>query len=191
MLGFIVTSAIAIYFYAVTVLAQYGFNSYFSIPYDFISASLRDNIIYFHDLMVLFFAVTLNVGMWWFWLIVVIVFAVSIFFYRMDFKLPMYAAITLPCLVLLFFAKDFGAYNASVKSDYYMLESNCPTLDPSKDYIVPVLTDGRAVLIPTVIVGGQRTMTGKIIVREDAQLPCPYGPANSGTVAKPDSNKQN
>ncbi|MES2006973.1 MAG: hypothetical protein V4436_02580, partial [Patescibacteria group bacterium] len=68
------------YIYAITVLAQFGFNNYFGIPYNFTDSSIAVTTIYTFSLARLVAAmVGLLLSTWWFWVGVAIVAAVIIF----------------------------------------------------------------------------------------------------------------
>jgi hypothetical protein len=56
---------IAVFCYAVTILFQYGYLSYFNIPASYIKGSIADNVVFAHDLLKLGLGILAFLRWWW------------------------------------------------------------------------------------------------------------------------------
>lgn len=136
---FWIIPAITAYVYAATILTEYGYNSYFNIPPNFIEASITDNIIYFYDLIKLIFGIIFTIN-WWQWVMIIFTFFMIALFYSHR------AIIAIMSLVLLFCFYNLGWFFASIHKDFYVL-SDCLSIDSYKSYIIPTFYQGKAILI--------------------------------------------
>jgi hypothetical protein len=172
--------AIAVYFYAATILTEYGFISYFNIPSNFISASLSDNIIFFYQ----FFIATADLAdamKWYIWLTIVIVISAIIALCYFS-ELWKGLVTTIGTILLFFYLGSFfmlGHIIAVNTTNFVVPSASCPPIGQSAAYIVPIIGNGEAVIVP---IDASNTMTGGFLVKNLADLDCELEIKNIGKV---------
>lgn len=114
------------FFYAVTILFQYGYLSYFNIPPSFIKGSIAENIVFAHDLLKVGLAI-LAFLRWW-WIIALLLFILCALSILHKYKTA--AALTLIFLAYGFF--NFGTFSAQNQTAFFMPSSGCPAIGPEK-----------------------------------------------------------
>ena len=160
---------ISIYLYAVTILTQYGYNSYFNIPANFIEASLKENIIYFFGIFQLASAIV-GLMRWWMWVVVILAALIILFLFSLHSAWRSFFSF---CGVLLLGYFLYGSYNfgtllAKSTSEFYVLSSNCNSLE--KDlYVIPNFYQGKAILVT---IDSAKKMTGDVLVKDLSELGC-------------------
>lgn len=173
---------ISVYLYGITILTQYGFNSYFNIPSNFIEASIKENIIYFFQLFQLASAVA-GLMKWWMWAVVIIAGLIIFFFFSFHSlwrKLISFAGLLL-LGYLLYGSYNFGIILAKNSAEFYVPAANCELLEKDTPYIIPSFYQGKAILVP---IDENRKMTGSILVKDLAELGCSTEKKYVGFVTK-------
>ena len=173
--------AIAAYFYVATILAEYGYNSYFGIPPDFVRASLSENIIYFFQLLTASKDALGQIGLlMWVVVVVVAAFIVFLYYYHWLFK-TIFGAIGTGIFFLFLL---WGSFNigkgAAINTTYFwVLSPNCLFAENGSEYIIPTISDSWVVLIP---IDKQNTMKGGFLVRNINDIPCTLEYKNIGKI---------
>jgi hypothetical protein len=161
----------AVYLYALPTLANYGYNSYYHIPYDYIDVSLKENIILFFQLFQA--AKTIAAGLnWWIWLTFIIIFLALIFYYSSSYigsKIITGLAVILAFLLLPASYK-FGGFVAANTSVYWVLSSECHSFDNADSYIIPRIYNGTAVMVP--IDADTKKIKDAFITKNVSELGC-------------------
>ena len=171
---------LSVYFYAITVLTQYGYNSYFGIPSNFIEASIKENIIYFFQLFQIASSVA-GVMRWWMWIVVVL--SIGVVLYLSNFKYKTVASVlgTLLLVVALWNSYNFGSLIAKNTTNFYILPQDCISIENGKSYIIPSFYDGKAILIP---INYDKKMAGGFSIKSVSELPCELEQKEIGKVIK-------
>lgn len=161
------------YFYAATVLTQFGYISYFGIPSNFIESSLKDNIVYFYNLFQVISTV-FGLMKWW-TLLGLISIGVMIFFlywghYR--FKQILSFVGTFILILLLRGTYDFGNLLAANSTTFLTLPDDCQfeSAGTSTRYIIPTLFETNAVLVPYGV--DDHKIHPGFLLRAASDIPC-------------------
>lgn len=174
---FFVTGA---YFYAVPVLLQYGYISYFNIPSSFIEASIRDNITVFFD----FFRGILRVP---FSLLILLVILIIISIFILG-RLRMFdgwmRGITLTAITIisLFVFYNLGGKTAKQKNNFQIVNSSCINGVENLNYIIPFFSRELAVITPITV--DENKLTGDFFVRDMSSLECEIQTQEIGPIIK-------
>lgn len=174
---------IGIYLYGITTITQYGFNAYFNIPKNFIETSIRANILYFFELFKLAQGVA-GLMRWWMWVVLILLalfFALLYFSHHILAKLIIGLTVIL-LIVILVKSYNFGAFIAANTPDFPTLEQDCLDSDKDKIFIVPVIYDTKAILVP--IYKDTKKMAGGFQVKEISELGCKLETQNIGKIIK-------
>jgi len=173
---------ISAYLYGVTILTQYGYNSYFNIPSNLIESSVTQNFVYFFQLFQLGTAIA-GAMKWWMWVVLILGALTVLFFYGSHFiwrKIISVIGLGLICFVL-YGSYNFGSLLARSTSDFYVPMSDCASLDQNTRYIIPIFYQGKAILVP---IDADRKMIGGILVKDLAELGCTTERKYVGMVTK-------
>lgn len=173
---------ITAYLYGITILTQYGYNSYFNIPTSFIESSITSNFVYFFQLFQLATAIG-GVIQWWMWAIVIIGLLTILFFYFYHF-VGKYVIISVGFVVLLIFlyqSYDFGMLLAKSNSEFYVPTGNCSSLDTNIRYVIPHTYGGDIILVP---IDESNKMIGGILVKDFSELGCVIEKKNIGLITR-------
>lgn len=173
----------SVYFYAVTILVQYGYNSYFNIPSSFIGVSLGDNVIFFYHV---FQIATVIAGLmkWWMWFVVICATAIITAIYLVNswYNIILDFAAVLILSALLWGSVGFGSLLAANTTNFGVLSSNCSAIGSDNFYIIPVISETKAVLIP--VDAETKKMKGGFMVKELSGLPCKIESREIGKIGK-------
>lgn len=175
---------ISLYLYVTTILTQYGFNSYFDIPYSFIEVSIRENIIYFFQLFQLASNVIGLMG-WWMWFLVPLTLLFMFLSYNTLTQKIVSLVIIIFFIVFLWNSYNFGNTIASSMTDFYSIPENClEDIGNSEDslYIIPVFQNDKAVIIP--LNKNDNKIQGGFIVKDLSDINCKIEKKEIGNVAK-------
>lgn len=173
---------LTIYFYAATILMQYGFISFFNIPSSYLEYSIKDNIIYFFELIKMIISVVSALK----WLGISFLLAPSLLIFYLCstssrwhnfFK---WSAILISILFIIF-SYNFGDFIATNSRNLLLVEKGCPSLNNDFRYIVPNIYNGRYILIPIDL---ENKISGDFIVKESADLNCLVGYKDIGVIKK-------
>jgi hypothetical protein len=172
--------AIALYFYTATILTEYGFISYFNIPSNFISASLSNNIIFFYQ----FFIASADLAgatKWYVWLIVFVVSAVimAICYFSKLWKGIFTTVATIGVILYLGSFYTLGKVIAINTTSFIVPSASCPPIGQDSSYIVPVIGNSEAVLVP---INSSNTMTGGFLIKNLSDLNCKLEIKNIGKI---------
>lgn len=148
---------------------QYGFNSYYGIPPNFIDFSIKENIIFFFQLSQLFLGIsTANAWIWTILIIFILIIALIIKLFFNKFK-KLFSIILLLILgSTLFGFYYFGDFIAKNNDLFYVLLPNCSAIGPEK-YIAPIIYNDKAIFIT---VDDQNNLKSGFIVKEISDLSC-------------------
>ena len=164
--------AITVYLYTVTTLTQFGYNSYFNIPPNFIEFSIKWNIIYFFQLFQLASSVIGLMG-WWLWIVTLAAFLgiISLFFFH---KILRIVLISFSLMFLLFVigpgSYKFGNLIAKSSSAFFIPGDQCLPINGYNSLIIPTFYETKAILIPIDL--STRKIQGGFIVKETSELHC-------------------
>jgi len=175
--------AATIYIYALTILTQYGATSYFNIPANFISISPTENTIYAYNLFKLALEF-IPLIKWWEWVIVVIVFCFALFYFRILGKI-LISTITILLILFLYNAVNFGEFLAENQTNFLTLSPECSSLGKGETYIIPVIDNGKAILIP--IDENSKKIGNSFLVKDVAELSCKLEHREIGKLRKEDT----
>ena len=142
---------LTIYLYAITILAQFGFNNYFNIPYNFVEGSITTNTVYARTLVQLLVSMFTSMGFWgWFNFLVVLALVVDVVV--MVFRKPgtiFSGILVLIAIAFLWGSVSFGNLVAKTDTSFYVLPAGClSTAEASTTYIVPNFYEGKAMVVP-------------------------------------------
>ena len=172
--------AIAVYFYTATVLTEYGFAGYFNVPSNFIEASLKDNIIYFYQLFILTKGVA-GMVKWWSWaIIIVIALIIIVLCYLSSFARGWFTVMgTVVLFLVLMGFYNFGHFLAANTDTFLIPSASCPSIGQSTTYIIPVIDNGQAVLVP---IDQNNNIIGGFLVKNLTDLSCGIEYKNVGLI---------
>lgn len=160
---------ISVYLYGITILTQYGFNSYFNIPSSFIESSIKENIIYFFQLFQLASSVA-GLMKWWMWAVVILAILLITFFYNFSgYRKFIAFCATLLLGYLLYGSYNFGILLAKNVSTFYVPAQNCTFLDKNTSYIIPNFYQGKAILVS---IDSNKKLTGNVLVKDLSEPGC-------------------
>ncbi|NTV44789.1 MAG: hypothetical protein HGA67_03800 [Candidatus Yonathbacteria bacterium] len=169
-----------------TILTQYGYNSYFNIPASFIDVSIRENIVYLFELFHVALAI-LGLFAWWVWM-GVIVLSVAVFFgissHRWGSKTLLVLVRVIFSLFLLFMlyqSYGFGTYIAENSTEFYVPVSDCVFVEENFSYIIPTFYQDRIIFV---MIDKNRKMTGNILLGGSKDLGCMIEKKHVGLVTK-------
>lgn len=172
------------YFYALPILFQHGYNSYFGIPANFIEVSIRDNIIFLFSLMQIAGGVA-KLMSFWVWLILAIVVAVIWFMWVLKILSGKFISFVLILLtaISLFGFYNFGGALAKLTTEFYIIPNGClQAKEENITYIVPSFFGKSAVIIP--IHKDTNKLTGGFLIKESSDLNCEIQKSTVGKVTR-------
>ena len=174
---------LSVYFYAVTILTQYGYNSYFNIPSSFIGASIGDNVVYFFHLFQVA-AVVAGLMSWWMWIVAISAIAIITVIYFFDSWYNIFLDLIAVLIMGMFLwgSYGFGGLLASSVTNFRVLSSDCPQIGSDNFYIIPVISETKAVLIPIDV--ETKKMKGGFMVRDLSGLTCKIVSQEVGKIIK-------
>lgn len=161
-----------VYFYAVPILLQYGYNSYFGIPGNFIEPSIRGNFIFFFSLFQLAQSI---VGTFSFWTWIMLGILVPVIWFLVAFRILSGVIISGVLILLtglsLFGFHNFGQALAKSATEFQTLPVGC-LLEQEKNvtYIIPAYYQTTALIVP--IYTDTHKLTGGFLPRESSSLNC-------------------
>jgi len=165
---FWIIPVITAYVYAVTILTEYGYNSFFDIPQSFIEASVAGNIIYFHDLINLIFSLVYILK--WQLLIFTVIVVVLIIIFRLNYKKTSILILIIILLAILGVSYNLGKFLGANETSFYVLSPDCPPIGPYRFYIIPNIYQGKAILVP--YDENSKKMKGGFLVKDTAEIGC-------------------
>lgn len=169
------------YFYIATILTQYGYTSYFGIPYNFIEFSIKNNVIFFFDLLTIIKNVASNLSAWsW---IILGIFSLIIIFLRIIEVLK--GSVLTFLIILLAFFSFFGFYNfgknvAKITTEFKVIPVSCISEEKNITYIIPSFYQTTAVITP--IYTDTNTLTGSFLTKESSDLGCEIISKKTGKI---------
>jgi hypothetical protein len=171
-----------IYVYGIVILMQYGYNSYFDIPQNYIQASIVQNYVYSHQLfqVMMTFSSAIN---WWMWILIIIGFFALFTSYHSDY-FWMWAIRICGILLLagvLFGSYHFGQYVAQNTTIFYMPADDCSLSNNRTKYIIPSFYQDEAVLVA---IDGNNVLKGEVMSKKLSDLDCGYIKKDVGIIKK-------
>jgi hypothetical protein len=172
-----------VYFYAAPILFQYGYNSYFNIPLNFIEPSIRDNIIFFFDLSRI---VGMTMGSISFWVWVLLIISTLVIWFLVSFQIIRGYILT-AILIILTCASLYGFYNfgnkiGEITTEFRVLSDNCLQQQENITYIIPTFYQTTALIVP--IYNNTNKLTGGFISKQISELGCEIKKVTIGKVYK-------
>lgn len=165
-----------IYFYAITILFQYGYNSYFHIPSNFIEPSIRDNVLFFFALMHGFFQGFDRLSLGTLIGLGILVFLNFFLFFLLKrkfaliYKIIIIIFISSFTVVSLFLANNFGDSVAKSQKDFLVIPDGCLPIEGNVTYIIPSYYQDLALIISKDREGGK--LTNSFIAKNISDLNC-------------------
>lgn len=171
----------ATYVYILTIVAFYGYNSYFNIPDSFIAFSVKTPIIFFFDIArgVLIFLKSLSIWSWFGLIVFLIVLLILSEMYKLVRYLAYVGIIFLVCYLPFGFYK-FGGFIGASTTSFYTVSEECIPGDSKFIYIAPTLFEGKLIFVP--IDRNTRKLQNGLIVRESTNLTCQIEKKEIGKV---------
>jgi hypothetical protein len=170
---------LAIYMYCLTILTQYGFLAYFNIPSSFIEVSIRDNAIYAYSLFEAIKSL-IWIVQWWQWLIAALLFTAGSIFLH-NFGKIILAGVTILMIIFLANAVRFGNALAQNQTNFLIMAPDCPPINGSRDYIVPSIYQGNAILVP---VDKDMKIQGGFLLKAVSEMSCKLESKQVGKVKR-------
>lgn len=167
---------IGIYIYVITILTQYGWNTYYNIPSNFIDASITANTTY---LYVLITAIINEFGAHpylYSGILFVIVLIIIITNYYKKFG---YFLITVLALALAYGFFNFGLNLGKINEHFSVIDQPCLPQATSTRYISPTTYQDKIILIP---IDQDNKMKGGFLVKDLSQISCLTKDAYIGQV---------
>lgn len=180
---FVTASFIAVFIYAITILTRFGYASYFNLPSDFVTSSLKENVIFFFQLSQLAVIVFTSIH-WWMWIVLGIIGFVIFLVYIIFIHRTKLATLLVVGggIALLFGFYHFGNLLAANTINFYTLPADCPSIGPDKIYIVADIYDGKAIFVP--IDNETKKLKNGLVVKEVTSLGCQMEMTNIGKIGK-------
>lgn len=172
-----------IYFWGATILFQYGYNSYFFIPSNFIEVSIRENIIYFFNLSQIAGGILSSFNFWKYFSLIILLLSLWIFYIISNFTKKIFLILVFILSVFLLYGSyNFGIFWAETRIEYYVIPNECLSLDNDMKYIIPTFFETKAIVIP--IDENNRNINNSILIKEIADINCEIKKENTGVVVK-------
>jgi len=172
------------YLYAITILTQYGYYSYFNIPTNFIDASIPNNVLFGYSLIKVIWELLAEMPWWKGTLIgagIALAVVLSHHFFH-DRKLILAWIGTGFAILFLSTSYSLGTIIAKAKTNFLVLSPECSTVGPAARYIIPDLYEGKAILVPIDPIS--RKLQNGIVLRDLSSLPCGIENQEVGVVTK-------
>ena len=180
---FIVIFGTGAYFWIATILFQYGHNSYFFIPPNFIEVSIRDNIIYFFTLTQIATGVAKSLTFWIWILLIMLTLIIWIFYILSNFTKKIFLVFILILVIFsLRWSYSFGNLWAETRTTYHTIPEGCLSVEDEIKYIIPFFYGTKAIIIS--IDEDNRNIAGSFLVREVADLDCEIKQEDIGKIIK-------
>lgn len=171
------------YVYILTVVAYYGFNSYFNIPATFIEFSVKNPIIFFFDLSRLIFSIFGQTSVsGWMGIIVFLLVVVAVFLYSKVIRVLVTVGFVVFLVWLPFGFYKFGNLLASVSTNFYTAPSSCIPGATEDLYIAPALFDAKAIFVP--ISASTLQIKNGLLIRDTSSLTCEMHRQETGRIKK-------
>lgn len=173
---------ISVYLYGITILTQYGFNSYFNIPSNLIDASITENFIFFFQMFHLASAVA-GAMKWWMWLVLVVSGLIVLLFY-LSHKFWRFVISAFGFFILAYFlygSYNFGQLVAKTGAEFYVPSESCTALNSVARYIIPSFHGESAILVA---IDENNKLTGEIEVKNMSELGCGTQKKNVGQIKR-------
>ncbi len=172
-----------VYFYAITILTQYGYNSYFNIPTNFIESSIRDNIIFSFSLSQIIIAVADNLSILvWISLIISSLFLWFIIIFDIFHKNIITLGIIAIMITSCFGFYNLGNFMATTNTEFNVLSQECSLSKENITYIIPTFYQTTAVITP--IYTDSNKLTGDFLTKNTSDLNCEIQKKYIGKVLK-------
>ena len=174
----------SLYFYVATILTQYGFNSYFGIPSNFIEPSIRDNIILFYSLSKgLFYAIIhMSILSWFVLLLPIFIFVILMFIIRIP-NFIVKLVIWFLIIFSPFYFYRLGEEIAKTKTEFPVFVNECFIKKDNTVYIAPVFYQTSAIVIP-VSNDDNHNIIGSFFLKEPTGPECEIQNKEIGKVLK-------
>ena len=171
------------YLYTLTVVAFYGFNSFFNIPYNYIEFSIKDPIVFFFDLSRLIANISSQITGWtWIVIVFMLLILLVLFFFSRIGRWIITTAFIVLVIYLPFGFYEFGNFLASASTSFYTTPSKCIPGATGTLYIAPTLFEGKVVFVP--IDPTTHKLNNGLLVRDTSSLTCQLEKKEIGRILK-------
>lgn len=168
---------LTVYLYAMSVWTQYGFYSYFGVPYNLIDVSFVSNVVYYFQLLQL--DGLLLKELWGF--VIVAVLLVLALIWGLGRHAKVFVTLcTLALLVMLWYSSSFGTWLAKSTPEFYIVPQSCVDSTNTSTTNIVVGFDGTDIIVVPVSTSTHEILGG-FAVRDAAQLPCDLTLTDTGT----------
>ena len=169
---------LTIYLYAMSVWTQYGFYSYFGVPYNLIDASFVTNVVYYFQLLQV--GGVLLRALWIFVAVVALLIVLLLYALGRHWK-SLITVSTVMLLVVLWYSSSFGTWLAKNTSYFYIVPQGCVANIGTTTTSVVVGFDGTdAIFVP--VSTSTHELLGGFAVRDLTQLPCDLAMTETGIL---------
>lgn len=176
-------SVVTAYLYILTVLSYYGYNSYFSIPYDSAGFSPQAPVIFFFDFSRLILDILKHASIsFWITIIVSIIVVIGIYSYHTLGRWLVNLGLIIALAYTFFGFYNFGHLLASSATSFYTVDSKCIPGATEQLYIAPTISEGKAIFVP--IDPESRQLKNGLLVRESTSINCQLEKKEIGKVIK-------
>lgn len=175
----------AIYLYALSILTQGGYDSYFNIPSAFISASIVNNTLFAYLLFKAVEVVIIKIGWWWILIVpILIILGFLSHIYLNDHRAIFIWAGTITAIFLLSIAISLGEHLAKERTDFLVPSPECPPIGSDSAYIIPDIYEGKAIFVPITQEATSARLGTGFMIKEISELPCKLVSKNVGKITK-------
>lgn len=173
------------YLYAVTVLTQYGYYSYFNIPTNFIDASISSNTIYTYSIATAAWQLIVSIPLLW-KIVIGIAVAIASFISGIFFnnhKIIFVWIGTGLAGILLIGSFGLGGFIARDKKNFLILSPTCSITNQNVQYVIPDIYEGMAILVPIDPKNNNKIGNG-FVLKDISTLPCGLEYSEIGRTTK-------
>lgn len=158
---------VSVYFYVVTILYQFGMNSFFNIPRGYIEPSLVANVTLFYEILLdLLLAIPNHTGL----SLILFFISLFLFIYKKKWFLNI---IKILALILLLLAYRIGNNIPKESYGYYILNKECNHIVQKEGmkYIAPITYNGKVVVVA---IDAQNNLQPEYFVVDPSAVPNCY-----------------
>ena len=171
---------IPMYIYGITVLTQYGYNSYFGIPSNFISLLSAQNFVFYFQLYQLGGVIAHKIQ-WWMW--IELIFTALIIYSSYMSSIVWQWIIRVSGVVVFVYvflhSYNLGQFVAQNTSVFYVSMNNCSLSHDQERYIIPSFYQDNAILVS---IDENNILKGNMIIKKLSDLECGITKQNIGLI---------
>jgi hypothetical protein len=171
------------FLYGITILTQYGYDSFFSLPASFVGASIASNTLFAYSAVEAFLQI-LTALHWWWWPIIIVTITVTgvlSYLFLESGSSAFWGIISVTALLFLYFAPTLGNIIAKEKIDFLVTAPGC-SIGPDQAYLVPDIYDGKAIIVS--FDPKTKKLDSEFSLKDLSQFPCKLEYENIGPIRK-------